>query len=210
MSDLLSTVTQTLGGWKRPDWIALGALIVAAYAAWLGRRSAQIAERAYSLAYNADQRRQGALDVYLVDAYIRPVRDPPRRVYVFGVRVTNRSDVANALKGVSLEIEYGRPGEPPSSLVVQHDKNAASVIGDPRDVLCVPQSVGVRSVTVGLALFPVGDELLRGSRIESTTIFVVDAYDVRVMREALLLREVRNGSTDAEENQDSDQTSRGK
>ena len=204
MSDLFRTVTHVLRDLGPSNWIALGTFVVAVYAAWQARRSTRVAEHAYNLSYDAHQRLQPALELYLVDAYIRPVPDPPRRIYVFQIRVTNKSDSANALKDLTLKIAYGKPGAPLSNVVVRHNRAAASSIAHPTGVLHVPQSVNARSVTGGLAIFPLPDELIRGSAIESYTMVLVDAYDREVTQDALLLREVRDEATEVEQNNNSD------
>lgn len=206
MPHLLRSAVEVLGDVSPSTWISLGALVVAAYAAWYARRGTRIAEQVYNLHYAAHQRLQPALELYLVDAYIRPVPDPPRRIYVFQIRVTNKSDAANALKDVTLKIACGRRGEPPSNVIVRHNREAARAIANPPDLLRVPQSVSAHSVTGGLALFPVADPLLRGLQIDSYTISLVDAHDHEVTKDALILREVRNETAQVEQNSTPAQT----
>ena len=62
MPHLLHSALEVVGNFSPSTWISVGALVVAAYAAWYARRGTRIAEQVYDLHYAAHQRLQPALD----------------------------------------------------------------------------------------------------------------------------------------------------
>jgi hypothetical protein len=193
MNEAIAALGELLKGLSRSDWIAFGALVVSVFATWHAARGTRVAKDAYALSLDAHRRSQPSLDLYLVEAFIRPTATPPRRICVFRVRVTNQSDAPNGLKAATLRVDYAKPGEPSSNLVIQHDPNCAEVLPQrDRPLVQVPESIAPRAVVGGLWLFPIPDELIRGRHIESYTVSLTDSYNREVEHEALLLREVRD------------------
>jgi hypothetical protein len=81
----------------------------------------------------------------------------------------------------------------PRNVVALHDPSIAGhAAGIPSDVIAVPGGIAARAVIGGAGLFVVSDDLLRGARVESYTVSLVDSYGVAVQQEAILLREVRD------------------
>jgi hypothetical protein len=193
MRDLLAMMSGFVRNIGLTAWIAIGALFVSLFSAWQAFRSRRIAERGYRLSLDAHYRSQPSLDLYLIEAYIRPIADPPRRVCIFKLRITNQSDSPNSISAVTLRVDYRRPHEPGLNVIVPHDPTYAAVLIE-RDgaPLQVPQGIQARTVTGGAALFPVPDDLIQQAQIDSYTVAVVDSFNRVTEQEAILLREVRN------------------
>jgi hypothetical protein len=203
MSEALNVVQALLNGFSRADWIAVGALLVSVYSVWQAARSLQVAQQANRLSLDTHRRSQPSLDLYVVEAFIRPTPTPPRRICVFKVRVSNQSDAPNGLKFSTLLVNYGKLGDPRSNLVIQHDPSCAPAVADLRlNVLPIPGAIDPRAVVGGAWLFPIPDDLIRGSRIDSYTVSLIDSYDREVKQEILLLREVRDAAAEVADSPD--------
>jgi len=173
------------------DWISLAALAISVIAAWNAVRGTRIANRAYKLSLDSHRRSQPSLDLYLVEAFIRPIPDPPRRVCVFKIRITNASDASNGVKAAALRVQFGRTGEPSSNIVVQQDSVVPEGVARELCLLPIPHSLAPRAVVGGEVSFSIPDDLIREQQIECYTLSIIDSYDQKVEQDAILLREVR-------------------
>lgn len=150
----------------------------------------RIAKGSYQLAVEARDRTTPSLELYIDYGYIRRLPAPPRRVFVFRIVVTNRSDAPNSLKTIRLLIEHRRGDGPPSHLEVTPDSTCAEAIGfSEDDVLKIPTPIAQRAVVAGTLFFPVAQELLADTRIESYAVSLIDTFDRESVREVLLLTE---------------------
>jgi hypothetical protein len=91
-------------------WIALGSAGIAAASLWNAIMARRIARSSYQLAVEARDRATPSLELYIDYGYIRRLPAPARRVFVFRIVVTNRSDAPNSLKSTRLLIEHQRGG----------------------------------------------------------------------------------------------------
>jgi hypothetical protein len=82
-------------------WIALGSAGIAATSLWNAILARRIAKRGYLLAVEARDRTTPSLELYIDYGYIRRLAAPARRVFVFRVVVTNRSDAPKFSEGNS-------------------------------------------------------------------------------------------------------------
>ena len=150
----------------------------------------RIAKSNYQLAVEARDRTTPSLELYIDFGYVRRLAAPTRRVFVFRVVVTNRSDAPNSLKTIRLLIEHQRADGPPSHLELVSDATCAKALGvEEDDVLTVPMTIAQRAVVAGTVFFPVAQELLAVTRIEAYTLSLIDAFDRESMKEVLLLTE---------------------
>ena len=150
----------------------------------------RIAKSSYQLAVEARDRTTPSLELYIDSGYVRRLAAPTRRVFVFRVVVTNRSDAPNSLKTIRLLIEHQRADGPPSHLELVSDATCAKALGfEEDDVLTVPMTIAQRAVVAGTVFFPVAQELLAVTRIEAYTLSLIDAFDRESMKEVLLLTE---------------------
>ena len=109
------------------EWGAVSAIAAAAaviVAGWSLRTSRQ----ALKVSLRTEARVQAPLEVYLAEAYIRRIRREDRRICIFRVVITNRSDLANSLRAVDLGILYRKKGSAVLRLTVAHDADLAKSI----------------------------------------------------------------------------------
>ncbi len=179
--------------WPKLDagnWIAIGAAVVAFASLWNAIMARRIAKGSYQLAVEARDRATPSLDLYIDHGYIRRLAAPLRRVFVFRVVVTNRSDAPNALKVTRLLIEHQRGVGPPSNLEVTSDPTCSEALGfSEDDVLKMPMPIAQRAVVAGTLFFPVAEDLLADTRIEAYTVSLIDTFDKESVREVLILTE---------------------
>ena len=179
--------------WRQLDagnWIAIGSAVVALASLWNAIVARRIARGSYQLAVEARDRTTHSLELYIDDGYIRRLLAPARRVFVFRIVVTNRSDAPNSLKSTRLRIEHQRGHGPPSSLEVAPDPACATLLGfSEDDVLQIPTPIAQRGVVAGTLFFPVARELLADTRIEAYAVSLIDTFDRESVREVLLLTE---------------------
>jgi hypothetical protein len=177
------------------DWIAIISAVAAWLAAWQAFRSSRIARYSYKLALKQEQRLEPSLEVYLVDAYIRRLTPPSRRLFVFQITISNTSFAGNGLKELHLAINCSRRQGPSSVIVVPHKiELGAHLNQSASDILEIPSSIAAHTVIGGLALFEVHDEPLGGLRVESYTLKLLDTYGNETEKEAILLQERRDES----------------
>ena len=171
-------------------WIALFSAGIAAVSLWNAIKARLIANSAHQLAVEARDRTTPSLELYIDSGYVRRLAAPARRVFVFRVVVTNRSDAPNSLKTIRLLIEHRRADGPPSHLELVSDATGAKALGfEEDDVLTVPIAIAQRAVVAGTVFFPVAQELLAETRIEAYTVSLIDTFDRESMKEVLLLPE---------------------
>ena len=150
----------------------------------------RIAKSSYQLAVEARDRATPSLELYIDSGYVRRLAALARKVFVFRVVVTNRSDAPNSLKTIRLLIEHQRADGPPSHLELVSDATCAKVLGfEEGDVLTVPIAIAQRAVVAGTVFFPVAQELLAETRIEAYTVSLIDTFNRESMKEVLLLTE---------------------
>lgn len=180
-------------GWLQlnaANWIAIGSAAVALASLWNAIMARRTANQSYHLAVEARNRTTPSLELYIDHGYIRRLAAPPRRVFVFRVVVTNRSDAPNALKLTRLLIEHQRGDGPPSHLEVTPDPTCATPLGfSEDDVLRIPTPITQRAVVAGTLFFPVAQELLADTRIEAYAVSLIDTFERESVREVLLLTE---------------------
>ena len=147
----------------------------------------------YSLAIEAERRKEPAVEVYLVDSGILNPPGEERRIYVFQLLITNKSLSANSIKQIELALEYGPQGQPPSNVMIPHDSSAAMAANmEATEVICVPCSIAAAATIAGAALFPIATDLIGDGVVESHVVTVTDAHDRGVECHAILLREVQS------------------
>ena len=150
----------------------------------------RIAKSSYQLAVEARDRTAPSLELYIDSGYVRRVAAPARRVFVFRVVVTNRSDAPNSLKTIRLLIEHRPADGPPSHLQLVADATCAKALGfEEDDVLTVPIAIAQRAVVAGTVFFSVTQELPTETRIEAYTVSLIDTFDRESLKEVLLLAE---------------------
>ncbi len=160
------------------NWIAIGSATVALLALWNAIMARRIAKDSYQLAVEARDKTTPSLELYIDHGYIRRLAGPARRVFVFRVVITNRSDAPNALKSARLLIEHQRGDGPSSRLDVTHDSACATALGiADDDVLNLPAPIAQRAVVAGMVFFPVAQALLADTRIEAYEISLTDTFD---------------------------------
>jgi hypothetical protein len=172
--------------WK----ISNAAAIASAVAAWI---AALHARRSYKLAVRRESSRRPSLEIYLVNGHIRRLGAPLRRLFVFKLLITNKSDAANALKDLQLVVHYtGRQGTP-GNITISHDARLGTVLSNfQEELLAIPCGIPAREVVGGVAIFAAPEELLQEFQIESYTITAIDSFGNPTEREAILLQEVRD------------------
>jgi hypothetical protein len=171
-------------------WVALASAIIAGASLWNAILARRIAKGSYQLAVESRNRTTPSLELYIDDGYIRRLQNPARRVFVFRVVVTNRSDAPNSLKLIRLMIEHRRGEGPFSQLEVASDATCAEALGfSGNELLQVPLPIAQRAVVAGTILFPVVQELLAETRIEAYTVSLIDTFQKESAREVLLLTE---------------------
>jgi hypothetical protein len=172
------------------NWIAIGSAVIALASLWNAIMARRIARSSYQLAVEARDRTTPSLELYIDQGYIRRLATPPRRVFVFRLVVTNRSDAPNSLKTIRLLIEHRRGNGPSSHLEVSPDPTCATAFGfTEADVLKTPTPVAQRAVISGTVFFPVARELLADTRIEAYVVLLTDTFGRETPREVLLLTE---------------------
>lgn len=176
------------------NWIAIGSATIALLSLWNAIVARRIAKGSYVLAAEARDRTTPSLELYIDHGYIRRLAAPARRVFVFRVVITNRSDAPNSLKAARLLLEHHRRDGPPSRLDVTHDPTCAVGLSIAEgDVLQLPAPIAQRGVAAGMLFFPVAQSLLADTRIEAYEVLLTDTFDRESRREALLLTERPGG-----------------
>jgi hypothetical protein len=172
------------------NWIAIGSAAIALLSLWNAFMARRTANRSYTLAVEARDAAKPSLDLYIDRGYIRRLTGPARRVFVFRIMVTNRSDAPNAIKSVRLLIEHRRGDGLMSHLEVDADGRCAPALEiAPDDLLGIPLPMSQRAVVAGFVFFPVAKALLADTRVEAYTVSVIDTFDKESVREVLLLNE---------------------
>lgn len=122
------------------NWVAIVAALAAWVAAWQAFRSAKTARRAYQLVLEQEKRLRPSLELYLVEAHIRRIKQLGIRIYVFRIMVTNKSDAVNYLKELRLFIEHDRKLGPLSNVAIPHEPDLVEYLpqysGDPLYIPC--------------------------------------------------------------------------
>lgn len=182
-----------IGGMEVAEWVAVGSMLAAWVAVWQAIRSTRMTRRMYSLSVETERRKEPAVEVYLADyRMLNPPREE-RRIYVFHLLITNKSRLANSIKGIELMLEYGQQGQPPSNVVIPHDSSAAVSAGmEATEVIRVPRSIAAGATITGAALFPIDAGLICDGVVESHILTVTDAHDRDVQCHAILLWEVQS------------------
>lgn len=175
---------------QNSDWVAIAAAAAAWMAAWQAFRSSKVARNSYQLALKQEQRLEPSLEVYLVDAYIRRLTHPCRRLYVFQITISNKSFAGNAIKDLQLIVHYSRSHGPPSAIAIPHNLDLAVHLHQAAsNTFKIPASIAAHTVIGGLALFETHDEGLGDLTIDSYALKLVDTYGNESEREAILLQE---------------------
>lgn len=131
-----------------------------------------------------------AMSLYLNEAYIHRAGRGAPRIYVFRVMVSNGSDLANSISDASLVIEHQRREGPRSDLRVPHKPELFDrVPGLAGEAIRLPCPIQGRTPVVGLLLFEVASALLSESRVESSTLQILDTFGTIISAEARLLME---------------------
>ena len=177
--------------WLAPvTWIAVVSAGIAAASLWNAVAARRIAKSSYKLAVEARDRTTPSLELYIDFGDSRRLAALAKRVFVFRLVVTNRSDAPNSLKMIRLLIEHRRGDGPPSNLKLVPDATCAKALGfEECDVLTVPTTIAPRAVVAGTVVFAVAQELLAETRIEAYAVSLIDTFDRESLKECLLLME---------------------
>ena len=148
-----------------------------------------------------ETRRQPSLEIYLVNGCIRRLTDPLRRLFIFKLMITNKSDAANSLKDLQLVVHYkGKQGSP-GNVTISHNPRLGTGLPEPQeDPLPIPCGIPAREVVGGVAIFGAPEELLQDFRIESYTLTALDSFGNHAEREAILLQEILDAPMDKRHN----------
>lgn len=185
------------------NWIALVSAVMALLSLWNAFAARRIAKRSLALAVAARDATKPSLDLYIDRVYSRRLASPARRVFVFRIVVTNRSDAPNAIKVSRLRIEHRRANGPVSRLDLEADASCGPDLGiSIEDTLRVPVSVQQRAVVAGFIFFSVASALLADTTIEAYTVSVIDTFDKESQKEVLLLSEQHHEQVEEATNRD--------
>lgn len=174
----------------RIEWIAVASAVAAWIAALQAYRSSRVARRAYRLAMEQETRLRPSLELYLVEAHVRRPESGARRLYVFSLTVSNKSDMANAIKHIRLIIEHSHGQGPISNIAIPHNPDLSDQLpGNDLRPFRVPCNIGARAVLGGSSIFEVPDDIFKDSRIEAYTLAIEDTYGHETSAEAIFLEE---------------------
>lgn len=174
------------------EWVSLISAVAACFAVWSAARSNKIAKQAYDLALEQDRRNRPSLELYLVDSYIERMGETDERVFVFRLRISNKSASRNSVKDIHLWVEFQRGEGPPSNISIPHNPSLVSRLKEEEEEespLSLPLIIDSYSVVGGSAIFSLPNEMLRGSSVEVYKVTIIDNSDQATELETILLQE---------------------
>jgi len=169
--------------------IAFISALASCFAVWFAARSKKIAFKAYELAYEQDQRGRPSLELYIVDKYVKTFKGIDERLFVFRLRITNKSASRNSIKNIQLLIAHKKGNAPPSKVLIQHNSAPFKEISENENLFKVPFVIDHYSAMGGVAVFKVPNELLRGSVVETYSIKIIDNSDIETEFESIFFVE---------------------
>jgi hypothetical protein len=172
------------------NWLALASGVIALLSFWNALAARRIAKASHRLSLESRDRSRPAMEFQIERGYIKSDRVRATKVFVFGIVVSNRSDLPNAIKRFSLQLILERGQPPPSKLIIHHDSTWVSHSGQGGgETFQLPAPIPPRGAAAGLLIFPIPTELLAGSYTETVRVSMTDTFDNVISREVLLLCE---------------------
>lgn len=179
-------------------WAAIISAAAAVMAAWLSARANRIAQRSLELAQNQDARRMPNLELYLVNAYFKRVDGRKGRVYVFRIRVSNRSEADNSIRAAELSI-VSVEGEADTrkgvnvNIRLSHDPHLVSLLDETtHETLNIPAKIGAYETLEGFLLFHISESLLNRMTVDAYHLEVVDAQGLASHIQAIVVIEAKH------------------
>lgn len=172
--------------------IALVAALVAAVAAFFAYSSARSSKRMLTLTAAQEERRRPSLALYLVDGYVRLIREPEGyRVYAFLLSVSNPSDINNSIAYLDMNLTYLTPErlrmtvKIPSSIseTVQFEPGTGVELSP-------PIRLDAHQTVEGRIYFQVNESLLNDAIPEGYVIVATDSHGYQSSVEPVIVREI--------------------
>jgi hypothetical protein len=163
---------------------ALAAIAAAAFAF----RSTSIASRALAIAKRQQELREASINPYLIDSLSQ--KEDEFEVVAFSMSYTNRSDIANTIVRLDLELHYVTDNGVVSHLVFPATPEIRPNFELGRlSPLQVPISIGPRGSISGWAMFEIPANARRGPT-ERYRVVATSALGDRVAQDSFLIRSV--------------------
>ena len=152
------------------DWVSIAATLAALIAAWLAFRTAGTVKRANHLGLERKQFIQPSLELFLFEANILPFELSGAWLYVFRIIVTNKCNLWNSIEDLRRIIEHHSDQGAVSNVAIPHERElAVHLPKGSKDVLKIPCGISANVLLGGMVLFRVSSDILRISRVTSTT-----------------------------------------
>lgn len=162
--------------------IAFAAFVVSCAGYWIARKSLLLSEE-------QERKREPKFLLYLADNFFKDINGD--RLFVFSFTISNPADSDNAIVGCELKIIYKREDKTIGNLLLQHDKNLVSALGDnlfsPIDVPC---RINAHNAIVGVVLFKLNRDLVGRLSSENYEIIFQDAHNVESTRDVFIVKDV--------------------
>lgn len=128
---------------------------------------------------------------YLIKSSFMTTDDKSKRIYVFSVSLTNRSDLDNSIVNIQLLVKYHKPSQPEASLVLPHNINLKNLLtNEPNKVLQEPFKIHAHDSIVGELLFECDSTLLDAIIIDSYNIVFIDSNGLTCQLQPIMVTEI--------------------
>lgn len=171
------------------EWLAAVSASAAVVAVGVAVWSLRTARQALAASLSQEARHESPIEVYLADSHILRLRSERRRLHIFQLVITNRSDLANSIRTLTLGLQYVRQGNPMPLVSIPHTAHPPRGEHKTFEVLTVPFPLPPRGVVAGAAVFDVSDDVLSGADVESYRISVSDALERVTHLETIVVQE---------------------
>lgn len=171
--------------------ISIVAALIAFMALLISWGSYRIAQKSLSISKRQEDQRKPQLSFYISENFYKIINQD--KFFFFTLKITNPSDVDNAITGCDLKITYTRTDKSLGNIVLQHDCKLLKEIREsdfPQFLL--PMQVKAHGAQITIAIFKLDKKLDRALRFEKYEVYFREAHGLESMLDVSLMKDSDN------------------
>ena len=153
--------------------VSLGSLVAAWVATVIAIRNHGIAKESFRLVEEQAKGRSPLMIPYLINSEFMIIE--AKRLYIFSISITNRSDTDNSITSIQMQINYHRPDQPVASILLNHNSLLADKTSCIRSPLTVPSIIISHNTISGSILFECDAETFDRIVVDSCELIITDS-----------------------------------
>lgn len=172
-------------------YLSILAFLVSAVSLWLSLDRNSIARRALEISQKEAAKKEANFSLYLIDSF-RYMNQDDVPYLVYNVTITNKSSSSNTFKAV-VEIEYKRPDDSDSKLILQHNPNLLDEVKT-GSITTFDENISIRErgIESKWLLFKFPSNFDQNNRISKYNLVVIGTDNEKQNYEVYLMKDVKH------------------